>query len=120
MTCACAIALKIAKILAAQASAQSFKNNCGASAIASEIIAPQACAAIIAAQVPIFDLNYVLFIRALHNVPFSAPKLGKVCFIRKELVRKVFDRVLTKIRKLDFKRKIKMLAKPLYNVNLFT
>ena len=29
-----------------------FKNNCGTSAIASDIVAPQACAAIIAAQVP--------------------------------------------------------------------
>ena len=36
-----AIALKIAKILAAQASAQSFENNCGASAIAGEIVALQ-------------------------------------------------------------------------------
>ena len=33
--------LKIAKILAAQVSAQLFKNNCGASAIISEIIALQ-------------------------------------------------------------------------------
>ena len=33
--------LKIAKILAAQASAQPFKNNCGTSAIASKIVAPQ-------------------------------------------------------------------------------
>ena len=32
----CAIALKVAKILTAQASAQPFKNNCGSSAIASK------------------------------------------------------------------------------------
>ena len=43
-----ALALKIAKLIVAQASAQSFKNNCGASAIASEMVA----AAIIAAHVP--------------------------------------------------------------------
>ena len=41
LNCACAIALKIAQILAAQASAQTFKNSCGASAIASEIVAAQ-------------------------------------------------------------------------------
>ena len=41
LNCACEIALKIAKILAAQASAQPFKNNCSASAIASSIVAPQ-------------------------------------------------------------------------------
>ena len=52
LTCACAIALKVAKILAAQASAQPFKNHCGASPIAREIVAPQAFAAITAAQVP--------------------------------------------------------------------
>ena len=49
-----ALALKIAKILAAQGSAQSYKDNCGASAIASKIVGPQACAAIIAVQVPTF------------------------------------------------------------------
>ena len=43
LNCACAVALKIAKILTAQASAQPFKNNRGASAIASKIVAPQAC-----------------------------------------------------------------------------
>ena len=36
-----AIALKIAKILVAQVSVQPFKNNQGASAIASKILAPQ-------------------------------------------------------------------------------
>ena len=41
MTCACAIALKIAKILAAQVSAQPFEYNCGASTIATEIVAAQ-------------------------------------------------------------------------------
>ena len=41
MNYACAIALKIANILAAQALAQSFTNYCGASAIASKIVAPQ-------------------------------------------------------------------------------
>ena len=41
LNCARAIALKIAKILANQASAQPFKNNYGASAIASKIVAPQ-------------------------------------------------------------------------------
>ena len=37
--------LKIAKILAAQASVQRFENNRGASAIASKIVALQACGA---------------------------------------------------------------------------
>ena len=41
LNCACAIALKTAKILAAQAPAQPLKNNCGASAIASKLVAPQ-------------------------------------------------------------------------------
>ena len=39
--CACAITLKIAKILAVQASAQLFKNNCCTSTIASKIVAWQ-------------------------------------------------------------------------------
>ena len=43
--------LKFAKMLAAQASAQPFKSNCGTSPISSKRVAPQACAAIIAAQV---------------------------------------------------------------------
>ena len=42
----------LAKILAAQASAQPLKNSCVASAIAGEIVAAQACGAIIAPQVP--------------------------------------------------------------------
>ena len=48
LNCACAIALKIAEILAAQASAQPFKNNYGTSAIARNIL-------FFAAQVPTSD-----------------------------------------------------------------
>ena len=51
------LTLKIAKILAAQASAQPLKNNCDVSAITSQMILPQACAAIIAAQVPTSACN---------------------------------------------------------------
>ena len=39
LNCACANALKIAEIPAAQASAQLFRNSCGASAIAIETVA---------------------------------------------------------------------------------
>ena len=52
LNCVCAIALKIAKILAAEASAQPFKNNYGASTIASKIVAPLACSTIIVVKVP--------------------------------------------------------------------
>ena len=43
--CTREIALKIAKMFAAQASAQPFINNFGADANASNIVAPQACGA---------------------------------------------------------------------------
>ena len=46
-------------MLAAQASVQLFKNNCGTSAIASEIVALQACATIIAPQVPTSVYMYI-------------------------------------------------------------
>ena len=49
---------KIAKILAAQSSAQPLKNNCGASAMASETVAAQACGATIAPQVLTSDQQF--------------------------------------------------------------
>ena len=64
MNGACAIALKIAKILAAQASAPSFKDDLGASATTNKIVAHK-----LAAQVPISD-SVPKFLRRCHGASF--------------------------------------------------